>query len=156
MQYKKSRWKISLSLIRLENCLCDVIKCDVINSLIFYNIARKHKTKILHSYDFWPLKAFYLSKILAFPERSTTSFVLTCHNSWSFCHSKELFSALSSSHQGLSNSIFLLEKRNFMSRVFVTSWFVTSSFKILCRSWCRNNRENMYNASSYAKFGEEI
>ena len=38
-----------------QNCACDVIKCDVINSLILHNIVLKHKTKILKWYDFWPL-----------------------------------------------------------------------------------------------------
>ena len=66
--YKMSQWKIFLSPIKPQNCVCDVIKFDVIIFLIFY-IAIKHKTNILKSCDFWPLYALYISKILAFPEK---------------------------------------------------------------------------------------
>ena len=31
----------------VQNSACDVIKCDVINSLILHDIVLKHKTKIL-------------------------------------------------------------------------------------------------------------
>ena len=45
-------------------------------------------------------------------------FLLTCNNSRSFCHSEEWVSELSSSRQGLSNSIFFsLEKKLYIKDI---------------------------------------